>query len=67
MNATEVTRRYHDAWNGRDADALVAAFTKDGTSCNPDTCPALAEGSCYACKGTVDSLPRLSYRAAKCW
>jgi hypothetical protein len=27
----------HDAWNGRDADALVATFTKDGTFCNPDT------------------------------
>ena len=41
MKATEVTRRYHDAWNSRDADALVAAFTKDGTFCNPDTYPGV--------------------------
>ena len=42
MKATEVTRRYHDAWNGRDADALVATFTKDGTFCNPDTYPGVS-------------------------
>ena len=24
MKATEVIRRYNDAWNGRDADAFVA-------------------------------------------
>jgi hypothetical protein len=27
MKATEVARLYYDTWNGRDADALVAAFT----------------------------------------
>src|ERR1700737_4426976 len=42
MKATEVTRRYHDTWNGRDADALVGAFTKDGTFCNPDTYPGVS-------------------------
>jgi hypothetical protein len=42
MKATEVTRRYHDAWNGRDADALVAAFGKDGTFCIPIPIPVLA-------------------------
>ena len=41
MKSTEVSRRYHDAWNGRDANALVAAFTKDGTFCNPDTYPGV--------------------------
>jgi nuclear transport factor 2 (NTF2) superfamily protein len=41
MKATEVTQRYHDTWNGRDADALVAAFTKDGVFCNPDTYPGI--------------------------
>jgi SnoaL-like domain len=29
-------------WNGHDADALVAAFTKDGTFCNPDTYPGIS-------------------------
>ena len=42
MKPTEVTRRYHDTWNGHDADALVAAFTKDGTFCNPDTYPGIS-------------------------
>jgi SnoaL-like domain len=42
MKATEITRRYHEAWNGRDADALVATFTKDGTFCNPDTYPGVS-------------------------
>jgi hypothetical protein len=42
MKATEVTQHYHDTWNGRDADALVAAFTKDGTFCNPDTYPGVS-------------------------
>ena len=42
MTPTEVARRYHDAWNGRDADALVATFTKGGTLCNPDTYPGVS-------------------------
>jgi steroid delta-isomerase-like uncharacterized protein len=42
MKATEVTQHYHDTWNGRDADALVATFTKDGTFCNPDTYPGIS-------------------------
>jgi steroid delta-isomerase-like uncharacterized protein len=42
MKATEVTQRYHDTWNGRDADALVAVFTKDGTYCSPDTDPGIS-------------------------
>jgi SnoaL-like domain len=39
--ATEVARRYHEMWNGRDADALVSCFTKDGFFCNPDTYPGI--------------------------
>ena len=39
--ATEVARRYHEMWNGRDADALVSCFTKDGIFCNPDTYPGI--------------------------
>ena len=37
-----MSRRYQDLWNGRDADALVAAFTKDGIFCNPDTYPGIS-------------------------
>jgi ketosteroid isomerase-like protein len=47
MKATEITRRYHEAWNGRDADALVAAFTKDGTFCSPETYPGVS-GEAFA-------------------
>src|ERR1700745_3667475 len=43
MKTTEITRRYHETWNGRDADALVAAFTKDGTFAIPTRIPELAE------------------------
>jgi steroid delta-isomerase-like uncharacterized protein len=41
MKPTEVIRDYIDAWNGHDANTLVAAFTKDGTFCNPDTHPGI--------------------------
>jgi ketosteroid isomerase-like protein len=58
MKATEVTRRYHDAWNDRDADALVAAFTKGGTFCNPDTYPGVSgEALAAYAKGLWAAIP----------
>ena len=58
MKATEVTRRYHDAWNGGDAEALVAAFTKDGTLCNPDTFPGVSgEAIAAYAKGVWAAFP----------
>jgi steroid delta-isomerase-like uncharacterized protein len=61
MNATEVARRYHDTWNGRDADALVAYFTKDGTFCNPDTSPGIGrEALADFVKGVWTALPDFS-------
>jgi hypothetical protein len=58
MKHAEVFRRYHDVWNGRDADALVAIFTKDGTFCNPDTYPG-ASGEALAAyvKGLWTAFP----------
>ena len=58
MKSTDLVHSYLDAWNGRDADALVAAFTKDGTFCNPHNYPgvggeALAEVSAKQ----LDSFP----------
>ena len=41
MKPTEVIRSYIDAWNGRDAEALVAAFAEDGKFCNPHTYPGI--------------------------
>ena len=56
--ATEVTRRYHAAWNGRDADALVAAFTEDGRFCNPDTNPGVGgEALAEYIKGLWSAFP----------
>jgi hypothetical protein len=58
MKATEVTRHYHDAWNDRDADALVAAFTKGGTFCNPDTYPGVSgEALAAYAKGLWAAIP----------
>ena len=42
MTPTEIIRRYVDVWNGRDASKLLAAFTEDGTYCNPHVYPGLA-------------------------
>ena len=58
MNSTEVARRYHEAWNGRDADTLRATFTKDGTFCNPDTYPGVsAEALAAYVKGLWAAFP----------
>ena len=35
MNAIEAVKRYVDAWNRRDADAIVALFAEGGTYSNP--------------------------------
>ena len=61
MNAIEVVKHYADAWNGRDADALVDCFTKDGTFCNPDTSPGIGgEALANYVKGLWASVPDLS-------
>jgi len=61
MKATEITRRYHDAWSGRDADALVACFTKDGKFCNPDTYPGIGgEALANYVKGIWTAFPDFS-------
>src|SRR6201981_4278826 len=35
MNAIEVVKRYFDAWNRHDADAIAALFAEGGTYSNP--------------------------------
>jgi hypothetical protein len=35
MNPIEVVRRYNQAWNGRDANAIVQLFAEGGTYSNP--------------------------------
>jgi steroid delta-isomerase-like uncharacterized protein len=41
MNAIEVAQRFFNAWDTREADAILAAFAKGGTYQNPDTGQAL--------------------------
>jgi predicted ester cyclase len=61
MNTTEVARLYHETWNGRDADAMVSYFTKDGTFCNPDTYPGISrEDLANFVKGVWTALPDFS-------
>jgi predicted ester cyclase len=61
MKATDVTRHYRDTWNGRDADALVACFTKDGTYCSPDTYPGVGgEALANFVKGVWTAWPDFS-------
>jgi len=35
MEALECAQQYFDAWNRRDADAVLATFTAEGTYCDP--------------------------------
>jgi steroid delta-isomerase-like uncharacterized protein len=58
MNATEIIQHYVDVWNGRDATALVGAFTKDGVYCSPDTDPGVnGEALASFAKGLWTAFP----------
>src|SRR4030081_3010784 len=35
MDALQCAQQYFDAWNRRDADAVLAMFALDGTYCDP--------------------------------
>lgn len=37
MNAIDVAQRFFNTWDAHDADAIVAAFAKEGTYQNPET------------------------------
>ena len=64
--AIEVARNYHETWNGRDADALVASFAKDGIFSNPDTTPGInGEALATFVKGYLEGYPRLFHRIAQ--
>jgi steroid delta-isomerase-like uncharacterized protein len=61
MKATEIIQRYVDVWNGRDADAFLAVFTKDGTYSNPDTNPGIGgEALATFVKGGWTAFPDFS-------
>ena len=62
MKAEEITRRYHDAWNKRNVDALVGAFIEGGTYRSPDTPSEGVSGQDFAAflKGVWTAFPDLS-------
>ena len=66
MNATDVIQHYVDLWNGRDAAALVGAFTKDGVYCSPDTDPGVSgEALATFAKGLWSAFPDLTIEILK--
>jgi hypothetical protein len=59
--ATEVARNYHETWNGRDADVLVASFAKDGIFSDSDTTPGInGEALANYVKGVWKAIPDFS-------
>ena len=66
MNATDVIQHYVDLWNGRDAAALVGAFTKDGVYCSPDTDPGVnGEALATFAKGIWTAFPDFTVEPLK--
>ena len=65
MDALECARKYFDAWNRRDADAVLATFGADGTYCDPTSGGRLGG---EALKGYMNGLwaafPDLSFEIA---
>jgi steroid delta-isomerase-like uncharacterized protein len=62
MNAIEVVKRYVDAWNRHDADAIVALFVEGGTYSNPVAGQGLT-GQAIAgfAKGVFTAYPDVSF------
>jgi SnoaL-like protein len=67
VKSTEVIRRYIDAWNGRDAEALVAAFAQEGKFCNPHTYPGIGgEALAEFVKGVWTAFPDFHLKLLNC-
>ena len=62
MNAIEVVKRFSEAWNRHDADAIVALFVEGGTYSNPDAGQGLT-GQAIAdfAKGVFAAFPDVSF------
>jgi hypothetical protein len=62
MNAIEVVKRYAEAWNRHDADAIGALFVEGGTYSNPDAGQGLT-GQAIAgfAKGVFAAFPDVSF------
>jgi hypothetical protein len=58
--------RDQNLWNGRDAAALVGAFTKDGIYCSPDTDPGInGEALATFVKGIWTAFPDFTVEPLK--
>jgi len=61
MTNLEIARRYLDAWNAHDADAIARTFVAGGTYCDPTT-PELSGDAIGAyAKGLWSAFPDLSF------
>jgi steroid delta-isomerase-like uncharacterized protein len=62
MNAIGVVKRYADAWNRHDGDAIVALFVEGGTFSNPDAGQGLTgEAIADFAKGVFTAFPDVSF------
>ena len=62
MNAVEVVKRYCEAWNRHDADAIVALFVEGGTYTNPVAGQDLTGQAIAAfAKGVFTAFPDVSF------
>jgi steroid delta-isomerase-like uncharacterized protein len=62
MNALEIAQCYFDAWNRRDAEAIVGAFAEGGTYSDPTGGQGLhGESLASYAKGLWEAFPDLSF------
>jgi steroid delta-isomerase-like uncharacterized protein len=62
MNAIEVVKRYFDAWNRHDADAIAALFVEGGTYSNPIAGQGLTgQATADFAKGLFTAFPDASF------
>jgi steroid delta-isomerase-like uncharacterized protein len=62
MKALAVAQRYFDAWNHRDADGIIEAFTEGGTYSDPTVGRGISrEATGNYARGLWDAFPDLSF------
>ena len=61
MNAIQIAERYFDAWNRREADAIVASFASGGTYSDPSSGNLQGEAIGAYAKGLWAAFPDLSF------
>jgi steroid delta-isomerase-like uncharacterized protein len=61
MTYLDMAKQYLDAWNARDADAIVKTFVADGTYCDPTTGNIAGDAIGANAKRLWSSFPDLSF------